>query len=218
MSHPLWDIPTRIFHWSIVCLVPLAWWSAETQNFDVHQYTGYSVIVLVLTRIAWGFAGSLHSRFADFVVGPGKVLAYLRGGSAQGAGHNPAGGWSVVVLLALLLLQAVSGLFNSDDILYSGPLYYSAPDGLRSVMGEIHDWAFNGLLAFVALHILAITFYQLRAKQPLVQAMVLGSAQGKEGETAPVAWWKAAVILGALALLLLWGLEQAPQPDPTRWY
>jgi cytochrome b len=220
ISHPLWDLPTRIFHWSIVCLLPLAWWSAESQNYDLHRYVGCSVIVLVLTRIIWGFAGSLHSRFSDFVVGPKKLLEYLQKGASpsDSAGHNPLGGWSVLVLLSLLLLQAVSGLFNSDDILYSGPLYYSAPDAVRSAMGEIHDWAFNLLLGFVALHVLAVLYHQLGKKQPLIRAMVFGQAAHKAGRSKPVAWWWALLVVLVLGLMLLWGLDQAPQPEPSRWY
>ena len=121
--HILWDIPTRIGHWVLVACLPLSWWSAESQNYSLHQWLGYIVIIIVSSRVIWGFIGSRHSRFADFLVGPGSVLAYLRGQGGASAGHNPLGGWSVMAMLGLLLLQGVSGLFNSDDILYSGPLY-----------------------------------------------------------------------------------------------
>ncbi|MCB1689561.1 MAG: cytochrome b/b6 domain-containing protein [Halioglobus sp.] len=213
VAHPLWDIPTRVFHWLIVCCLPLAWWSAEEHRYDLHQWIGYSVLVLVATRIVWGFTGSRHSRFVDFLVGPGAVLSYLRGGRASSAGHNPLGGWSVVLLLSLLLLQAVSGLFNSDDVLFSGPLYYWADTGFRDAMGVVHDVAFNALLALVCLHIFAVLYHQFRLKENLVQAMLRGSAPGREGRARPVAWWWAALLLGLLALALWWGLEQAPKPS-----
>ena len=93
--------------------------AAETENYEAHQWIGCLVIVLVFSRIVWGFVGSRHSRFADFVVGPSKVMTYLRGQGAASRGHNPLGGWSVLALLLLLLLQAVSGLFNSDDVFFS---------------------------------------------------------------------------------------------------
>jgi cytochrome b len=214
---PLWDIPTRLFHWLIVACVPLSWWTAENENYDAHQWLGYTVIVLVVSRVAWGFCGSRHSRFADFMVGPGKMLAYLRGQGSGSAGHSPLGGWSVVALLLLLLLQSVSGLFNTDDVLFSGPLYYSAATGFRDAMGELHDVAFNALLALVCLHILAVLYYQLRLKEKLLQAMLRGSAPGREGRFAPRPWWLAALIASALAMALWWGLDQAPQPSTMRW-
>ncbi len=214
--HPLWDVPTRIFHWLLVGLLPLAWWSAEEGHFDVHQWTGYTVLVLVVTRIVWGFFGSRHSRFSDFVVGPVAAFAYARGQGADSAGHNPLGGWSVLALLALLLAQAVSGLFNSDDVLYSGPLHYWAGSELRSVMGVLHDVAFNALLALVTLHVAAVSYYQWRRKQQLLQAMLRGRAPGREGTEAPIAWWRAALIAAVVALALWWVLAQAPQP--TLWY
>ena len=212
-KQPLWDIPTRVFHWLIVACVPLAWWSAEEERYDLHQWVGYTVLVLVVTRVAWGIIGSRHSRFTDFLVGPRAVLSYLRSGRSGSAGHNPLGGWSVVLLLSLLLLQAVSGLFNSDDVLFSGPLYYWADSGFRDTMGVVHDVAFNALLALVGLHIVAVLYHQLRLKEKLLQAMVYGSAEGRQGEARPVAWWWAVVVLSALALALWWGLGQAPKPS-----
>ena len=218
MSHPLWDLPTRVFHWLLVCLVPLAWLSAETQNFELHEWVGRTLIVLVTWRILWGLLGSRHSRFSDFLVGPGAVLAYLRGQRGASRGHNPLGGWSVMVLLALLLAQGVSGLFNDDDVLYSGPLYYGASEALRGFMGEMHEWAFNLLLGFVGLHVGAVLFHQLRLRHNLLQAMVKGRAAGREGLEAPRPLWLALVVALLLAALLWWGLEQAPKPDPGRWY
>jgi cytochrome b len=210
--HPLWDLPTRIFHWLIVCLLPLAWWSAHEGYYEVHQWTGYTVLVLVTTRIVWGFLGSRHSRFRDFLVGPTAVLSYLRRSVSGSAGHNPLGGWSVVVLLALLLAQAISGLFNSDDVLFSGPLYYWAGSELRAIMGGTHELAFNALLAFVGLHIAAVVYHQWQLHEPLLQAMLRGSATGREGREAPVGWWWALLIAGVIGLLLWWGLAQAPRP------
>jgi cytochrome b len=216
-SQPLWDLPTRAFHWLIVCCLPLAWWSGETDNYDIHQWLGYTVIVLVISRVAWGVMGSRHSRFSDFVVSPVKVLAYMRGQGADSAGHNPLGGWSVLVLLLLLLIQAISGLFNSDDVLFSGPLYYAASTGFRDTMGQVHEIAFYVLLALVCLHITVVMYHQLRHREKLLQAMISGSAPGREGTATPVSWWWAVVVVLVVALGLWWGLEQAPQPASIVW-
>ena len=212
--HPLWDLPTRLFHWSLpVCLL-LAWWSAEEERYDLHEWMGYTLIVLVVTRVIWGFVGSRHSRFTDFLTGPGAVLAYIRGQGSPTPGHNPLGAWSVIVLLLLLLIQAISGLFNSDDILFSGPLYYAADSQFRDMMGTVHDIAFNLLLGFVALHVLVVSYHQWVKKDGIVTAMVRGSTEAKQGIEAPAAWWKAVLILAAVAGVLWLGLEQAPQPQP----
>ena len=212
-TNPLWDIPTRVFHWLIVCCLPIAWWSAEEERFDVHQWTGYTVLVLVSSRIVWGFIGSRHSRFTDFVVGPARVRAYLRGQGSSSAGHNPLGGWSVLLLLSLLLAQAISGLFNSDDVLFSGPLYYWADSGFRDAMGVVHDVAFNGLLALVCLHVVAVLYHQLKLKEKLLQAMLRGSAIGRVGTEAAAPWWRAVIIALLVGLALWWGLARAPQPS-----
>jgi cytochrome b len=215
--HILWDIPTRAYHWLLVVCIPLAWWSAETERYALHQWVGYTVIVLVLGRISWGFVGSRHSRFSDFLVGPRKALAYLQGRGSGSAGHNPLGGWSVACLLLLLLLQAGSGLFNSDDVLFSGPLYYAADTGFRDTMGLVHDVAFNLLLALVALHILAVLFHQLRRREPLLQAMLRGRAPTREGRAAPVSLWRALLVWALAALALYCVLALAPPPPSMMW-
>ena len=215
-AHPLWDLPVRVFHWSLVVLVPLAWWTGEEGEFDWHAWIGYSLLVLVSTRIIWGIVGSRHARFSDFLKGPGAIRGYLRGEPASTPGHNPLGAWAVVALLLVLLLQAVSGLFNSDDVLYNGPLYYAASTGFRDAMGEMHELAFDALVVLVVLHLLAIAYYQFRRRQPLVQAMLRGRAAGKAGRDVPRPWWLAVLIAGVLALLLWWGLSLAPEP-PRMW-
>lgn len=214
---PLWDIPTRLFHWIIVCCIPLAWWTAEIDNYDVHQWIGYTVIVLVSSRIAWGFLGSRHSRFSDFLVGPGRVLAYVRGSDDYSAGHNPLGGWSVMVLLALLLTQGVTGLFNTDEVLFSGPLYYWASSDLRDTMGALHETVFNVLLAMIGLHIFAVCYHQFKRREALLQAMILGRGPAREGRAPVVHWWRAVAIVAVLALAFWWALGLAPQPTPMAW-
>jgi cytochrome b len=210
----LWDLPTRVFHWALVLCMALAWWSGEEGRNDVHEWTGYTLIVLVVSRIVWGFVGSRHSRFSDFVRGPGATLAYLRGEGSPTPGHNPLGAWSVLALLLLILLQAISGLFNSDDILFSGPLYYAASTSLRDTMGVIHQWTFDALLVLIALHVLVASYHQWVKKDGLIRAMLTGRTAHKAGLAAPVATWKALVIVALVAGALWLGLEQAPQPQP----
>ena len=215
-AYNVWDLPVRVFHWSLVVLIPLAWWTGEEGKFDWHSWVGYSLLILVVTRIVWGVVGSRHARFTDFLRGPGAIRGYLKGEPAATPGHNPLGGWAVVALLSVLLLQAVSGLFNSDDVLYNGPLYYAASTGFRDTMGEVHEVAFDALVVLLVLHLVAVAYYQFRRRQPLVQAMLRGRAASKEGREAPRPWWIAVLIAGVLALLLWWGLSLAPEP-PRMW-
>ena len=212
--HPVWDLPTRLFHWSLPMLVGLAWWSAEYERYDIHEWTGLTLIVLLVSRILWGFVGSRHSRFSDFVTGPRAIVGYLTGEGSPTPGHNPLGALSVLALTGLLLLQAVSGLFNSDDIFFNGPLYYAADSDFRDSMGTVHDIAFDVLLGLVGLHVAVVAYHQWIRRDGMIKAMIAGSAEGKQGGAAPVAAWKALLIAVVVAGLLWWGLEQAPQPQP----
>ncbi|GHD07668.1 cytochrome b561 [Halioglobus japonicus] len=215
--HPIWDIPTRLFHWSLVTAVGLAWWSAETERLDVHEAAGITILVLVGFRLVWGVIGSVHSRFSDFVTGPGKILAYIRGQGSPTPGHNPLGAWSILALLGLLLLQAVSGLFNTDDVFFNGPLYYAVDSDVRDTMGAIHDWAFTLLQVLVGLHITVGLYHQFLKKDGMIGAMFTGRAPDRTGRAAPVPFWWAIIVVAILACGLWWGLEQAPGPPPSLW-
>lgn len=121
----LWDFPVRLFHWALVIAIVTAWWSNREVMIDTHAIAGYCVLALVLFRIVWGFVGSSNARFASFLTGPRRVLAYLfkiPNGSMSDltyAGHNPAGGWMVAVLIFLVGLQAVSACLPARIPFYS---------------------------------------------------------------------------------------------------
>ena len=209
-TNPVWDLPVRLFHWSLFPLLLTAWISAEEGYMEVHEWCGYTAIVLVGFRILWGFAGSTHARFSRFLRGPGAVMRYCREGNWQGEGHNPVGGWSVVVMLVLLLSQGISGLFNEDDIAFSGPLAHLAGD-LADSVHEWHEWNFNLLLAMVGLHIAAVLLY-LRKGKNLIRLMITGGVAGAPAVTRSA--WLALALLGISAALLWWLLSLAPKPAP----
>lgn len=170
----VWDLPTRIVHWSIVLLFAFSWWSAEQGELEWHRWSGYSMTALVLFRIYWGFFGGSTARFSQFVRGPRAVVAYLRGRWAMAAGHNPVGAWSVVVMLALLATQIALGLFAVDvDGLESGPLSSLVSFETGRVAADWHETIFNVLLAVTALHILAALYYTVRG-QDIIRAMFTG--------------------------------------------
>jgi cytochrome b len=110
---PVWDPLVRLGHWGLVATFAIAWFTAEDGE-TLHVLAGYGLAAIVLIRLAWGFLGPRHARFADFVRSPAQVLAYLRGlatGNApRSLGHNPAGGAMVVALLLALSGTAFSGL------------------------------------------------------------------------------------------------------------
>ena len=121
----VWDLPTRIFHWTVVVLVAVSWFSADQGFMRVHLWSGLTLLALLLFRILWGVLGSTTSRFRDFLHPPRKVMAYLRArDDALYAGHNPAGGWMVALMIAVLLAQALTGLFSNDGLHFTGPLAY----------------------------------------------------------------------------------------------
>jgi cytochrome b len=214
----VWDWPVRLFHWSIVVLAVVAVISAKLGGNAMvwHLRAGFAILALVLFRILWGFAGSRHARFASFLRGPRPILDYLRS-TAKGRhpvsiGHNPLGGWSVVALLAVLLIQATTGLFANDDIATDGPLVKFITKDLSDTFTRFHHlnvWALGGL---VALHLSAVAFHLLVVKENLVRPMVHGkkrlhrslAAQGVDN----VPHVRAVVLLAASVFVVWWTVSR----------
>ena len=214
---PLWDRAVRTIHWLLPPLMVACWWTAEQGHMQQHQWFGLTILVLVVTRLLWGFVGSPQARFSDFLRGPGGVLAYLRGSPATTPGHNPLGGWSAMLLWCLLLAQALTGTVNSDDVFFNGPFYYVFDSATTDALAGLHELLFNVTLGFVALHVAAIVFYERVRKQRLLKPMLVGSIAGREG-TGPGRPLYLAAIIAALVALALWALiESAPRPPPSIW-
>ena len=77
----IWDVPTRLFHWTLVGLFGVMWYTGEQggEALQQHFLAGYAIATLVIFRLIWGVLGSDTARFSQFVRGPSAVMAYLRG-------------------------------------------------------------------------------------------------------------------------------------------
>lgn len=179
---PVWDLPVRLFHWSFAVCLTVSWLSGQFGERDLHYLSGLAVLGLVLFRVLWGLVGSPTARFSHFLKGPGTAISYLKHTSRSRSpsysfGHNAAGGLMVVALLMFAGLQALSGLGNTDDVLFDGPLYDDLPEWLTDKMGAVHEPMANLLLALVLLHVAAVAAYRLVKRENLVRAMIVGSAK-----------------------------------------
>ncbi len=175
---PVWDFPTRLFHWLLVALIALSWVSIKSSWMQVHFLSGYSILTLLLFRVAWGLLGSDTARFARFLASPAAAVRHiLRIGRREPdteIGHNAAGGWMVLVLLLVLAVQTATGLCANDDILTQGPLADWVGKPLSDRLSVIHLFNFKMILAATLLHVLAIASYALLKGQNLVRPMITG--------------------------------------------
>lgn len=177
----MWDLPTRLFHWLTVVLVPAVYVTARLDWMDWHGFAGTALLALLLFRLAWGFLGSETARFAGFLAAPRVALRHLarlfrREPDAQ-IGHNPAGGWMVLLLLALLLGEALTGIVVNNDVADQGRLTALLPAWLADLITDLHAMLWQALLAAVALHLAAIAIYAMAKGHHLLRPMLTGRKQ-----------------------------------------
>jgi cytochrome b len=211
----VWDAPTRIFHWLLAALVLLAWasWRYSEALGDatlaLHRWNGHAILVLIVFRLLWGFAGSSTSRFSAWLWWPWTAIGYalrlLRGETPLYLSHNPLGSYMILALLGAVGLQAVLGLFTVEhNDVTAGPLYRMLSEERREVVSHWHRWWFYWvILALVPIHVIANLWYGLAKKEPLITAMVTGKKPAADYEDAPEAVLIARPLLRALVCLLL---------------
>lgn len=174
----VWDWPVRVGHWLLVGAFALAWITGESEAWRlVHACAGGTVVGVVLFRLLWGFVGTRHARFASFVRGPGAVLDYVNGllrrAQYHSAGHNAAGGWAIVALLACGLLTGASGWLVYQD---------SFANMSGEWLAEVHEALASGMLAVALLHVAGVVVSSLAHRENLVRAMFTGLKQGRPDE------------------------------------
>ncbi len=215
----VWDLPVRLFHWLLVLLLVVSFTTGKLGGnwLEWHFRSGYCILALVLFRIVWGLVGSQTARFSAFIKGPRGTLTYARslltGNSDFHAGHNPMGGLMIIVMLALLLLQATTGLFTDDAIATRGPLADKASDTVVDWLTTIHRININVLLACVGVHIAAALFYLLVKKDNLIKPMITGVKAVPEDQPA-LAFGKvgiALIVLAVAAAFVYWLVKVYPR-------
>lgn len=184
----VWDPLVRLFHWSLVAAFATAF-IVEDDLLGVHVWAGYLVLVLIAVRVAWGFVGSPHARFTDFVRGPRQVLGYLRESLRLAAprhlGHNPLGGAMVVALLLLVGFTGLSGmaLYGAQEL--SGPLaglMSGTPPAVGEALEETHEVLANLTLVFIVAHVAGVLFSSFAHRENLILAMFTGRKRGGSAE------------------------------------
>ncbi len=170
----VWDLAVRVFHWGLVAGIVVAWTTGGSGH-RVHETVGFGITALLAFRIVWGFIGTRHARFRDFVTRPGTVLAYFKAHSRNHAprhlGHNPAGGYMILALLGVIAVICATGVMQLTNRFY----------GIEWVE-ELHHYAAIALLVLVPLHVLGAIVASMMHSENLVAAMISGWKDFREGD------------------------------------
>ncbi|TXF11854.1 cytochrome b/b6 domain-containing protein [Pelomicrobium methylotrophicum] len=195
----IWDWPVRVGHWFLVAGFGLAWITGDSERWRlVHGAVGGAMVGVVLFRLLWGFVGTRHARFADFVRGPRAAAAHLRGLLAlrpeYTAGHNPAGGFAILALLAFILLTGATGWFAYQDA--------------GEWAGELHETLAHALLLLVFVHLAGVLVGSAVLGENLVRAMLDGRKRARPEAAIPSARAVAVPLLLAAAAAGAWWFVQ----------
>jgi len=198
----VWDPLVRLFHWSLVAAFVIAYLSGEEESL-VHVYAGYFIIGLLVFRVVWGFVGTRYARFSDFLYSPARTVQYLKslfsGTPEHFTGHNPAGGWMVILLLIALLSTSYTGLkvyaaegygplaSGADGVTLMATAYAGEDDDHEAAGGdreeqegeefweELHEVSANLTVLLVLIHVAGVVVSSRLHRENLVRAMITGN-------------------------------------------
>lgn len=176
----VWDPLVRLFHWTLVGAFILAYIS-EDDFLTIHVWAGYTIGVALAVRLLWGFVGARHARFADFVTSPRVALDYLKDTLLLRArryiGHNPAGGFMIIVMLISLLITTLTGIIVYGAEEQAGPLastFIASNPAWGDVYEEIHEFFANFTVLLIIGHVAGVIIESLIHRENLVASMING--------------------------------------------
>ncbi|MEM6416078.1 MAG: cytochrome b/b6 domain-containing protein [Pseudomonadota bacterium] len=206
----VWDISTRVFHWALVVSVTACWVTIKNRWMLAHQISGLSLLFLLIFRLIWAFVGSRTARLSDFLTSPWSAVKYLwsslQNHDTSHTGHNPAGGWMIILFFIVLLVQVLTGLIANNDLGFSGPLADQVMKDTSDQATRAHGLNFSLLLLLVWTHLVAVFFYYLVKRQAIIQAMFSGrkplsQIDGYTNITFAPTWRVIAAVVCSAALL-----------------
>lgn len=178
----IWDLPTRLFHWTLASSFAVAWLTSDGDRWHaLHVFAGYLMLGLVAFRVLWGFVGSHFSRFATFWFGPFEAIAYLKevakGHAARHVGHNPTGSVAIYILLAMTVVVGVSGIVTMGGDEQQGIAAGWFSFAQIAVLKKLHEAGAILMLLVVAGHVTGVVVESVQHKENLARSMVTGYKQ-----------------------------------------
>ena len=182
MRELVWDKFIRIFHWCLVLSFTAAYLTAEYGYDEIHEWLGYLVALLVISRVIWGFVGSKYARFSSFIFAVPEYIENLKAIASNHhekhyLGHNPLGGAMVFALLSGLLVLVCSGLILLGWSEYTGPIWAMGvpiSEGLGDLAKLLHYEAPELMLVLIAAHLLGVAVAIRQHRENLVHSMFHG--------------------------------------------
>ena len=200
----IWDIPTRLFHWTLALSFAVAWLTSESDEWlGVHVFFGYLMLGMVAFRVLWGLVGTHYARFSSFWFGPNDALTYLRqvmkGHAARHIGHNPTGSAAIYLLLLLTVAVGLTGFFTLGTEEQQG----AAAGWLSIAQGrtfkKLHEAFAIGMLLLVIGHIAGVVIESVLHKENLARSMVTGTKLAPNGAVSV----KPRILIAVLMLILV---------------
>ena len=166
----IWSLPTRVFHLLFALFILIAFLTDDDKFLKYHAIAGYSILILLVFRVYWGYFGPKYSLFRDFPANKSEAKEFFKNifsDKQKYIGHNPLASY---VMLAMLIVTFI--------VIVTGVLAYGIQDGKgiasflndsffknMKLFKEIHEFSANFLIFLIIAHLAGIAVDRLLHKK-----------------------------------------------------
>ena len=113
----IWSLPTRVFHFLFALFILIAFLTDDDKLLNYHAIAGYSILILLVFRVYWGYFGPRYSLFKDFPANKNEAKEFFKNifsssfkNEQKYIGHNPLASYVMIAMLFVTFIVIVTGI------------------------------------------------------------------------------------------------------------
>ena len=182
----VWGLYTRASHILLMVMMLAVFLTPEVKRLlTLHVALGYTLALLFLFRILWGFMDVKYSKFKDFnfsLVALKEYMLAIFGNKKEYIGHNPASSYAIIAMMVLTFLAVMTGALTYGVKEGMGLFSFMNHTLFRDMklFKEVHEFFANALMAVIFAHIAGVLLDKVLHKSRALESMVDGYKLGDE--------------------------------------
>jgi len=192
----IWSLPTRVFHLLFALFILLAFLTDDDKLLNYHAIIGYSILILLVFRVCWGYFGPKYSLFKDFPANKNEAKEFLKNifdDKQKYIGHNPLASYVMITMLVVTFIVIVTGVLAYGIQEGKGIASFLNDSFFKNMkfFKEIHEFFANFLIFLIVAHLAGIAVDRLlHKKHETLNSIATGYKMTVEDESIKVSFFQ----------------------------
>jgi cytochrome b len=215
----IWTLPTRVFHWLFALLILGAFLTEDDNMLRYHAIIGYSIFILLIFRIFWGFFGPKYSKFKDFPVKLKDLKDFflnIFNKEQKYIGHNPAASYVMLGMFGIVFFAIITGMLTYGIAEGRGIFSFLNSTYFHEMefFEEVHEVMANLLIVLILAHLGGVlTDKILHSNHKTLNSIFTGYKLSKTKSDVSTSLFQKAIAFIFLIILILFLSYNITKPD-----